>query len=70
MTVVTSIFLQILPFVHVLLACVVTAITIRKRRDISAAFAICGIAVAWLIPIVGPFCILWAVLRRQEPHGR
>jgi hypothetical protein len=53
-------WMQILPFFHIVIACVTTSVIIKKRRSVSMAVVILSVIVTWMIPILGPLSVLWA----------
>ena len=52
---------QVLPFLHIALACFTTAIILKKRREFSSALAMVAFFVAWLVPLLGPISVLWGL---------
>lgn len=56
---------QLLPFLHIGLGCIVTSVVLSRRRELSSAIVLAAIAVAWLVPLVGPVCVLWGLRRRR-----
>ena len=60
---IVRIAVQWVPFIHVILACIATAVILRKRREMSSALAILASLVAWLVPLFGPSAVLLGLRR-------
>ena len=52
---------QLGPFLHLALACLATAVVLRRRRALSAGLALTALLLAWLIPVLGPLSVLWGL---------
>lgn len=55
--------LQVLPLLHVILACVVTVIILRRGKELSSGLVLVAALVAWLVPLLGPVSVLIGLRR-------
>lgn len=56
---------QLLPFVHVILACIATAVVLKRRSEMSSALVVVASLVAWLVPLIGPTSVLFGLRRSR-----
>lgn len=52
---------QIVPFLHIALAGVATVSVLRKRGELKSGGILGALLVAWIVPIVGPACVIWGL---------
>lgn len=58
-----QIIAQLLPVVHIVLACIATAVVLKRRSEVSSPLVIVAYLVAWLIPVFGPVSVLLGFCR-------
>jgi hypothetical protein len=55
---------QIASLIHVVLACAVTSLVLKKRKELLFGVFV-TLLVVWFIPLIGPACVAWGL--RSKP---
>lgn len=63
LSIIMEIAAQVLPLIHVILACIATVVILRKGKEMSSGLVIVAALVAWLVPLLGPSAVLIGLRR-------